>query len=198
MASREELRELMKDVCREEMAEEAGRRSLAAIDVTVAALGAKVDNLEAALDTFYSLYAGALVFVMQVGRLMGSIVPWLGTMPAWPTLHHVVLRAPRASPRRLPSSPKAGFFLVCAGSLREKNVRNIMLKNLLDACVGALGFWVFGYGVAYGHRGDGHDPDGSYTLIGTDWVSSLAFPWIMPTTPLCSHQSQPPRAVSWD
>ena len=58
---------------------------------------------------------------------------------------------------------------MCAGSLREKNVRNIMLKNLLDACVGALGFWVFGYGIAYGHSQD--DAPGSYTLIGNDWVS---------------------------
>jgi ammonia channel protein AmtB len=28
--------------------------------------------------------------------------------------------------------------------------RSIMLKNLLDACVGAVGFWAIGYGVAYG------------------------------------------------
>ena len=60
------MRELMKDVCAQEMAEMAERRSLAAIDDTVAALGAKVDNLEAALDTYYLLYAGALVFLMQV------------------------------------------------------------------------------------------------------------------------------------
>ena len=36
---------------------------------------------------------------------------------------------------------QAGFAMLCAGSVRQKNVKNIMLKNLLDACGGALGFW---------------------------------------------------------
>ena len=45
-------------------------------------------------------------------------------------------------------------------SVRAKNATNIMLKNLLDACVGALGFWSTGYAFAYGkhhlgpHKGD--------------------------------------------
>jgi len=45
--------------------------------------------------------------------------------------------------------------MLCAGSVRQKNVKNIMLKNLLDACGGALGFWSVGYAFAYG----GADPD---------------------------------------
>jgi Amt family ammonium transporter len=40
--------------------------------------------------------------------------------------------------------------MLCAGTVRMKNAKNIMLKNVLDACVGALGFWAVGYGVAYG------------------------------------------------
>merc|ERR1711871_673847 len=47
---------------------------------------------------------------------------------------------------------QAGFAMLCAGCLREKNIKNIMLKNVLDACVGALGFWAFGYGIAYGNK----------------------------------------------
>ena len=39
--------------------------------------------------------------------------------------------------------------MLCAGSVRQKNVKNIMLKNILDACGGALGFWAVGFGVAY-------------------------------------------------
>jgi len=39
--------------------------------------------------------------------------------------------------------------MLCAGSIRQKNVKNIMLKNILDACGGALGYFVVGYGVAY-------------------------------------------------
>lgn len=48
---------------------------------------------------------------------------------------------------------QAGFAMLCAGSVRNKNVKNIMLKNLLDACGGALGFWSIGYALAYGGSG---------------------------------------------
>jgi Amt family ammonium transporter len=40
--------------------------------------------------------------------------------------------------------------MLCAGSVRQKNVRNIVLKNLLDACCGAVAFWGFGYAFAFG------------------------------------------------
>ena len=45
---------------------------------------------------------------------------------------------------------QAGFAMLCAGSVRQKYVKNIMLKNILDACGGALGFWSVGYAFAYG------------------------------------------------
>ncbi|KAL3790613.1 hypothetical protein ACHAWO_005284 [Cyclotella atomus] len=45
---------------------------------------------------------------------------------------------------------QTGFAMLCAGSVRQKNVKNIMLKNILDACGGALGFWSVGYAFAYG------------------------------------------------
>merc|ERR1719311_1865157 len=41
------------------------------------------------------------------------------------------------------------LYLLWAGSIREKNVKNILLKNLLDACMGALTWYFIGYGVAY-------------------------------------------------
>eukprot|EP00985_Skeletonema_marinoi_P032477 scaffold39149_cov93-Skeletonema_marinoi.AAC.10 len=46
---------------------------------------------------------------------------------------------------------QAGFAMLCAGSIRAKNVKNIMLKNILDACGGAVGFWTIGYAFAYGN-----------------------------------------------
>mmetsp|Transcript_26225 Transcript_26225/g.56247 ORF Transcript_26225/g.56247 Transcript_26225/m.56247 type:complete len:495 (+) Transcript_26225:158-1642(+) len=70
---------------------------------------ATVDSISSGVDTFFLLFAGALVFLMQ-----------------------------------------AGFAMLCAGSVRQKNVKNIMLKNLLDACGGAIGFYTLGYGFAYG------------------------------------------------
>lgn len=44
---------------------------------------------------------------------------------------------------------QCGFAMLCAGSVRQKNVKNIMLKNILDACGGALGYYAVGFGVAY-------------------------------------------------
>jgi ammonium transporter, Amt family len=50
---------------------------------------------------------------------------------------------------------QAGFAMLCAGSVRQKNVKNIMLKNLLDACGGAIGFYTIGYAFAYGTNDSG-------------------------------------------
>lgn len=61
------------------------------------------------MDTFYLIFAGALVFFMQFG-----------------------------------------FAMLCAGSIREKNVKNVLLWNLLDSAGGAVGFWSLGYAFAYG------------------------------------------------
>ena len=43
---------------------------------------------------------------------------------------------------------QAGFGMLEAGSVRTKNTRNILLKNLLDACVGALIWWAWGFATA--------------------------------------------------
>ena len=43
---------------------------------------------------------------------------------------------------------QCGFALLEAGTVRAKNTKNILLKNLLDACVGALIWWVIGYLIA--------------------------------------------------
>jgi len=73
------------------------------------------------VDTFYLIYAGALVFFMQVG-----------------------------------------FAMLLAGSIRSKNVKNVLLWNLLDSAGGAVGFWSLGYAFAYG----GDDDSKGWTFIG--------------------------------
>lgn len=45
---------------------------------------------------------------------------------------------------------QAGFALVEAGLTRAKNVSNIMMKNLMDAMAGVLGFALVGYGIGFG------------------------------------------------
>jgi hypothetical protein len=39
---------------------------------------------------------------------------------------------------------QSGFAMLCAGSVRVKNVQNTMLKNLLDACGAAIAFYLVG------------------------------------------------------
>jgi len=68
-----------------------------------------VVNIELGLDSFYLIFAGALVFFMQTG-----------------------------------------FAMLCAGSIRSKNVKNVLLWNLLDSCGGGIAFWITGYAFAYG------------------------------------------------
>ncbi len=50
---------------------------------------------------------------------------------------------------------QAGFALVEAGMTRAKSVSNIMMKNLMDFCVGAVAFLAIGYAIAFGGSMDG-------------------------------------------
>ena len=43
---------------------------------------------------------------------------------------------------------QCGFALLEAGTVQAKNTKNILLKNLLDACLGAIIWYVIGYAVA--------------------------------------------------
>jgi len=65
---------------------------------------------------------------------------------------------------------QTGFVILCDGSVGQKNVKNIMLKNILDACFGAIGFYTFGFAFAYG----GDEKTGS-TFIGTTYFGLHGF-----------------------
>jgi len=100
------------------MADSAHESLLAAINALNATIGAQQAQIavitatelksQEELNTFYLMWAGALIFLMQ-----------------------------------------AGFATLSAGSIRAKNVKNILLKNLLDACIGAFAWYLLGYGFAY-------------------------------------------------
>ncbi len=48
---------------------------------------------------------------------------------------------------------QAGFGMVEAGLIRAKNAANVLMKNLMDFCFAALGFYIFGYAIMYGSEG---------------------------------------------
>jgi Amt family ammonium transporter len=58
---------------------------------------------------------------------------------------------------------QTGFAMLCAGSVRIKNVQNTMLKNLLDACGAAVAFFLVGYAFAFGGQNSSTDT----TFIGS-------------------------------
>ena len=79
---------------------------------------------------------------------------------------------------------QAGFAMVCAGAVRQKNVQNTMLKNLLDACGAALAFYLVGYAFAFGKDAPpgfappaealtDDDPSHQRSFIGTSNFASL-------------------------
>lgn len=45
---------------------------------------------------------------------------------------------------------QTGFTLVETGFTRSKNAGNIIMKNIMDLCIGSIGFWAIGYTVMYG------------------------------------------------
>lgn len=72
-----------------------------------------------------------------------------------------------------------GFALVEAGLTRGKNVSNIMMKNIMDFCIGSTVFFIIGYSLAYGADGNSITGWGTYffggnaTDSGTEAVNFL-------------------------
>lgn len=60
---------------------------------------------------------------------------------------------------------QAGFAMVEAGFTRAKNAANIMMKNLMDFCMGCCAFWFIGFGLMFGNNGG---------FFGRSW---FAFSW---------------------
>ncbi len=75
---------------------------------------------------------------------------------------------------------QAGFSLCEAGFTRAKNTGNILMKNLMDFCIGTPAFWLVGFGIMFG-AGNGiigsFDPfiRGDYSSILPSGVPLFAF-----------------------
>jgi len=120
-------------------------RTLIGAVAEIAEVKVTEEKSQAELNTFYLMWAGALIFLMQ-----------------------------------------AGFATLSAGSIRAKNVKNILLKNLLDACIGAFAWFLLGYGFAYDVDGDPNPFIGTgpshFALSGhKDWdgADNKGYDWIM-------------------
>jgi len=46
---------------------------------------------------------------------------------------------------------QAGFAMVEGGFTRAKNTANIMMKNMMDFCMGSIAFWFVGFGIMFGN-----------------------------------------------
>eukprot|EP00494_Astrolonche_serrata_P029112 UN29379 len=63
---------------------------------------------------------------------------------------------------------QTGFMFLEAGSVRYKNVENMLFKNLSDICLGCMAWFFVGWGVAFGTDGSGSFID---NIIGRkDWA----------------------------
>jgi Ammonium Transporter Family len=76
---------------------------------------------------------------------------------------------------------QAGFLALEAGFVRKKSVQNIVLKNIVDAALGALCFFFLGFGFAYG--GDNPFIGGEFfALAGFTNLSFFMFQWSFSVT----------------
>jgi len=68
----------------------------------------------------------------------------------------------------------AGFAMLETGSCRAKNASNVLLKNLMNVCVGTLAWYLFGWGFAYGGPKN-EDGNLDNTFIGTKEFAANGF-----------------------
>ena len=75
---------------------------------------------------------------------------------------------------------QAGFAMCEAGFTRAKNTGNILMKNLMDFCIGTPTYWILGFGLMFAGSGaliGGLDPfvRGDYAAILPDGVPLFAY-----------------------
>ncbi len=80
---------------------------------------------------------------------------------------------------------QAGFAMVEVGLTRSKNTANILMKNLMDFCIGSLFFFFIGWGLMYGTSKSGIFGSDQFFLLGVpaegwankmrDWFFQVVF-----------------------
>ena len=69
---------------------------------------------------------------------------------------------------------QAGFALCEAGFTRAKNTGNILMKNMMDFCIGTPCYWIIGFGFGKGYPADRVEAEQSNKKI-LDGVRAVAF-----------------------
>ncbi|MBN2651164.1 MAG: ammonium transporter [Spirochaetales bacterium] len=76
---------------------------------------------------------------------------------------------------------QAGFSMLELGLSRSKNAGNIIMKNLMDFCIGSLVFFFIGYGIMFGTSVFGLFGKSKFFLMGSDpsemsfWMFQVVF-----------------------
>ncbi len=80
---------------------------------------------------------------------------------------------------------QTGFTLLEAGTVKAGNVQNILFKNMMDACIGSVVFYIIGYCVAYGNplsdNANGFIGVGDILIESQDYISWF-FQWAFAAT----------------
>ena len=72
----------------------------------------------------------------------------------------------------------AGFSMLEAGSIREKNVQNILFKNILNVVATTIVWWTLGYALAFGESWHGFIGGKSkYGFAGTELADGYGYDW---------------------
>ena len=68
---------------------------------------------------------------------------------------------------------QAGFAMVETGFTRAKNAGNIIMKNLMDFCLGTPIFWFMGFGIMFASEGKFIGGLDIFTDAGGDWATMI-------------------------
>ena len=70
---------------------------------------------------------------------------------------------------------QAGFAMLTAGFVSQKNVVNILFKNVMDMCVGVVLYFAIGYGLMYPGDPAAEGAEPTRMIEGTSWFAFAGF-----------------------
>eukprot|EP00434_Breviolum_minutum_P036556 symbB.v1.2.032390.t1/scaffold3856.1/size95938/8 len=90
----------------------------------------------------------------------------------------------------------AGFGMLETGCCRAKNASNVLMKNLVNVCVGTLGWWIFGWAFAYGEQ-NGNGFIGTTGFAGFDFYTQDSSTGVITPVASCDSDGCQSTMLSW-